>query len=51
MFAQLIQLGLAWNFRGDPAWLAPVIAAPAVVVLACLLAPPVNRALNEQRPL
>ena len=51
VFAQLIQLGLAWNFRGDPAWLAPLIAAPAAVVLACLLAPPVNRALNEQRSL
>lgn len=47
VFAQLIQLGLAWNFRGDPAWLAPTIALPAVVVLACLLVPPVTRALSE----
>jgi hypothetical protein len=50
VFAQLIQLGLAWNFRGDPAWLAPAIAAPAVVVLACLLAPPVTRALTDESP-
>lgn len=50
VFAQLIQLGLAWNFRGDPAWLAPAIAIPAVVVLACLLAPPVTRALADHQP-
>lgn len=46
--AQLIQLCLAWNFRGDPAWLAPAIALPAVLVLACLLAPPVTRALSDE---
>lgn len=50
VFAQLIQLGLAYNFRGDPVWLAPAIALPAVAVLACLLAPPVNRALAESVP-
>lgn len=50
IFAQLIQLGLAWNFRGDPAWLAPAIAAPAVVVLVCLLVPPVTRALSDDHP-
>jgi hypothetical protein len=50
VFAQLLQLGLAWNFRGDPAWLAPSIALPAVVVLACLLSPPVTRALTDQNP-
>lgn len=50
VFAQLIQLGLAWNFRGDPVWLAPAIALPAVVVLACLLAPPVTRALSDDHP-
>lgn len=48
VFAQLIQLGLAWNFRGDPAWLAPIIALPAVAVLVCLLVPPVTRALNDE---
>ncbi|MET0821896.1 MAG: hypothetical protein ABWY58_13095 [Aeromicrobium sp.] len=47
VLAQLVQLGLAWNFRGDPAWLAPVIALPAVVVLVCLLAPPVTHALAD----
>jgi hypothetical protein len=50
IFAQLIQCGLAWNFRGDPAWLTPAIAAPAIAVLACLLAPPVTRALSDQPP-
>jgi hypothetical protein len=50
IFAQLIQLGLAWNFRGDPVWLAPAIALPAVVVLACLLAPPATRALRDDQP-
>ncbi len=47
VFAQLILLGLAWNFRGDAAWVTPSIAAPALVVLACLLAPPVTRALGR----
>jgi hypothetical protein len=50
VFAQLLQLGLAWNFRGDPAWLAPAIAVPALVVLACLLSPPVTRALTDDHP-
>lgn len=50
VFAQLIQLGLAWNFRGDPAWLAPVIAAPAVIVLICLTVPPTNRLLSRENP-
>lgn len=50
VFAQLVQLGLAWNFRGDPAWLTPAIAVPALVVLACLLAPPVTRALSDDSP-
>jgi hypothetical protein len=44
----LIQLLLAWNLRnGDTAWLAYVMAALAAVVLTCLLAPPVNRALGR----
>lgn len=51
VFAQLIQLGLAFNFRGDPVWLSPAIAVPAVVTLACLLAPPVTRALTDDHPL
>lgn len=44
----LIQLLLAWNLRGsDQSWLAVVIAAFSVVVLGCLLAPPVTRALGH----
>jgi hypothetical protein len=50
VFAQLIQLGLAWNFRGDPAWLAVALAVPAIVVLACLLSPPVTHALRDDDP-
>jgi hypothetical protein len=50
VFAQLIQLGLAWNFRGDPAWLSVAIAVPALAVLGCLLAPPVTRAFRDDRP-
>lgn len=47
----LIQLLLAWNLReGDTTWLAIVMAALAVVVLACLLAPPVNRSLSRAIP-
>ncbi|KQX75136.1 MULTISPECIES: hypothetical protein [Aeromicrobium] len=47
VFAQLIVLGLAYNFRGDPAWLSPAMAVPAVVALACLLAPPVTQAFAD----
>lgn len=46
VLSQIILLGLAWNFRGDPPWLSPLVAAPAVVVLAALLSPPVTRALS-----
>ena len=50
VFAQLIVLGLAWNFRGDPVWLTPLVALPAIIVLACLLAPPTTRALRDDQP-
>lgn len=50
VFTQLILLGLAWNFRGDPAWLSPAMVVPAVAVLVCLLAPPVTRALSDDQP-
>ncbi len=47
----LIQLLLAWNLRGgDATWLAVAMAACAVVVLGCLLAPPVTRALGRGAP-
>ena len=49
VFAQLIQLGLAWNFRGDAAWISASIALPAVAVLACLLSPPVTRTFRDDR--
>ncbi|MRJ76704.1 hypothetical protein GEV29_09160 [Aeromicrobium sp. SMF47] len=50
VFAQLIVLGLAYNLRGDPAWLAPVVAVPAVIALVALLSPPVTRALSRDSP-
>lgn len=47
----LIQLLLAWNLRdGDTTWLAIVMGVCAVVVLGCLLAPPVTRALGRATP-
>ena len=46
VFAQLLCLGLSWNFRGDAWWITTVLAGSAVVAGACLLAPPVTRALN-----
>lgn len=47
----LIQLLMAWNLRnGDSAWLAGVMGGLAIVVLGCLLAPPVNRALGRDNP-
>lgn len=47
VFSQLIILGLAYNLRGDPGWLAPAVAVPAVVALIALLSPPVTRALSR----
>ena len=45
---QLIQLLLAFNLRGgDADWLAALMAGSALVVLGCLLAPPVTRALSD----
>jgi hypothetical protein len=50
VFAQLIMLGLAWNFRGDELWSSAGIAVPALLVLGCLLASPVTRALHDDQP-
>lgn len=50
VFTQLIALGLAWNFRTDSVAIAAAVAVPAVVALACLLAPPVTRALSDDDP-
>ena len=50
VLAQLIQLLLANDARDGAAWLMPTMAASALVVLGCLLAPPVTRALSRDRP-
>ncbi|MFI5425505.1 hypothetical protein [Aeromicrobium sp. UC242_57] len=50
VFAQLIGLGLAWNFKADSVAIALAVAVPAAVALACLLAPPVTRALSDEDP-
>lgn len=49
VLAQLIQLGLAWSFRGDPTtWVAVGLAVVAVVVLAGLFHPGSLDALAEE---
>ncbi len=48
--AQLIQLLLAGDARDGAAWATPAMAASALVVLLCLLAPPVTRALTAEQP-
>ncbi|MCW2748854.1 MAG: hypothetical protein JWP10_1996 [Nocardioidaceae bacterium] len=48
VFAQLVQLGLAWGVRGNDHWWIPVaLAGPALVVLVALLAPSTTQALLE----
>ena len=50
LLAQLIQLGVAWSFRGgDTTWVAISLAIVAVVVLAGMLHPQSLEALNEER--
>ena len=44
---QIIQLIIAFNLLGVPVWIRVVVGASAVVTLACLLAPPVTRALGS----
>jgi hypothetical protein len=47
VLAQLIQLGLAWNFRAAPTtWLAVVLAVVALVVLVGIFHPASIRALE-----
>ena len=49
VLAQLIQLGLAWSFRGDPTTLVAVgLAVVAVVVLAGIFHPASLEALSEE---
>lgn len=47
LLAQLIALGLAWNFRGDKTWpISVALAVPALVVLAGMLHPATMDALE-----
>lgn len=46
---QIIQLIIAFNLADVPAWIAVLVGASAVVTLACLLAPPVTRALGSNQ--
>lgn len=49
VLAQLIQLGVAWSFRGaDTTLVAIALAAVALVVLAGLLAPSSIEALSDE---
>lgn len=48
VLAQLIQLGLAWSFRGgDTTWVAVGLAVVAIIVLAGLLHPASIEALED----
>jgi len=47
---QIIQLIIAFNLADIPAWIPVLVGASAVVTLACLLAPPVTRALGSNQP-
>lgn len=51
VLAQLIQLGLAWNFRGgDTTWLALGLAVVALVVVAGVFHPDSLGALADDAP-
>lgn len=48
LFAQLVWLGLAWNFRGGETWpIAGGLAVPAVITLVGMLHPQSIDALGE----
>lgn len=48
MLAQLMSLGLAWNFRGgDTTWISVVLAVPAVLGLIGMLHPRTVEALGD----
>lgn len=47
---QIIQLIIAFNLADIPVWINVLVGAAAVATLACLLAPPVTRALSSDRP-
>lgn len=50
VFTQLIVLLLSWNFRADDWWIPVTMAGGALLVLGCLLSPPVTRALADPPP-
>lgn len=50
VLAQLIQLGVAWSFRGhETDWVAVLLAVPAVGVLVVVLAPATTTLLYRDR--
>ena len=49
VLAQLIQLGLAWSFRGDPTTLVAIaLAVVALVALAGIFHPASTHALTDE---
>ena len=49
VLAQLIQMGVAWSFRGEPwTWVAMSLAGVALVVVAGLFHPASLDALSEE---
>lgn len=46
---QIIQLIIAFNLADIPVWAAVLVGGSAVVTLACLLSPPVTRALGSDQ--
>ncbi|MPZ63376.1 MAG: hypothetical protein GEU93_19250 [Propionibacteriales bacterium] len=48
VFAQLVQLGVAWSFRESNQGLSSVLAIVAVVVLGCVLSKRATRALVDE---
>jgi hypothetical protein len=50
VLTQLIQLGVAWSFAGNPTtWVSALLAVPAVGVLAVAIAPSTTLALYGRR--
>ena len=50
VLAQLIELGVAWSFRGgETTWVTVLLAIPAVIVLAVMFAPATTVALYGRR--
>jgi hypothetical protein len=48
--AQLIELGVAWSFRGgETTWVSVLLAIPAVIVLVVMFAPATTVALYGHR--